>query len=153
MRTFAIALITLLTGCAATYKPPESIQKNVQRDFPNVKKSDLMIAVKQVLVTEGFQITISDELSGVISTALRSYKLDPQHADCGTTMGLDYLKDNRTAGKLGWGLVITEGKVSVTPHMEASYLPGNTYQSINMVCASRGVLEHNLLDHISEAAR
>jgi hypothetical protein len=146
-----LALMTItISGCAATYKPPIITDPDTSRSIPG-SQSSLLRAAKQVLVAEGFQITNSDESAGVISTAPRDLRLTPELADCGTTMGLDYLKDNRTSAKVGYGVLAFDNKIKLKANMSANYLPGNDTQSITLSCISRGVLENDLLIKITSA--
>ena len=147
-----LALCLLVAGCAATYKQPTTaapeISQNISGSVPV-----LLRAAKQVLVAEGFQITNADDSAGVISTALKDIRLTPDLADCGTTLGLDYLKDNRTSSKIGYGVIASENKVTLKASMTATYLPGNDSQSITLTCVSRGVLEDQMLNKIAVAAK
>ena len=138
-------------GCAATYKQPLTIAPDTSQSISGTQ-AVLLRAAKQVLVSEGFQITNADETAGVISTAPRDVRLTPELADCGTTMGLDYLKDNRTSSKVGYGVLVSDNKVTLKANMSATYLPSNDTQSITLTCVSRGVLENQLLAKISSAA-
>ena len=79
--------------------------------------------------------------------------MNPELADCGTTLGLDYLKDNRTSSKVSYGVLVSENKVTLKATMSATYLPGNASQSITLTCVSRGVLEDQVLKKIAEAAK
>lgn len=146
------SLCILAAGCAATYKQPEMVAPDTSQNISG-SQPVLLRAAKQVLVSEGFQITNADETAGVISTAPRDMRLTPELADCGTTLGLDYLKDNRTSSKVGYGVLISENKVTLKANMSATYLPSNDSQSITLTCVSRGVLEGQLLAKISAAAK
>jgi hypothetical protein len=115
-------------------------------------QSALMAATKQALVTSGFQITSADEAAGTISTASRAMRLTPAEANCGTTMGIDYLKDNRTSTTVAYGVVVKPNNVHVVATMSGTYLPGNDVQSITLTCVSRGVLENQLLGQIAALA-
>jgi hypothetical protein len=105
------------------------------------------------LVTEGFQITSSDDSAGIVSTAPRDLRVTPEQADCGTTMGIDYLKDNRTATKVGFGVVAEEGKFMIKATIEGNYRPGAVDQNITLTCVSRGVLERALSGKIVAAVQ
>lgn len=139
-------------GCATTYKQPTTIAPDASQRIAG-SPTVLLRAAKQVLVSEGFQITNADEAAGVISTSPRDMRLTPELADCGTTLGLDYLKDNRTSSKVGYGVLVSENKVTLKASMSATYLPANDSQSITLTCVSRGVLEGQLLDKIAAAAK
>lgn len=139
---FSIALLSL-SGCAATYSPPVSLDQNAVYKI-NGNKITMLKATKQALIMDGFQITNSDDEAGVISTAQKDMRLNPMLADCGTTMGLDYLKDNRTSTKVGYGVVINDDKIAIKTNISATYLLSNVEQSITLSCVSRGVLEEAL---------
>jgi len=147
-----VLLCVLAEGCAATYKQPSIAAPDTSQSISGSQPA-LLRAAKQVLVSEGFQITNADETAGVISTAPRDMRLTPELADCGTTLGLDYLKDNRTSSKVGYGVLVLENRVTLKANMSATYLPGNDSQSITLTCVSRGVLENQLLAKISAAAK
>lgn len=150
---FLIATLSILSvGCAITYAPPKTIAPNTSQRIVG-SPSALFKATKQTLVLEGFQITNSDESVGVISTAPKEMRLTPELADCGKTLGLDYLKDNRTSSKVAYGAIISENKVTLKVAMSATYLPSNDIQSITLTCVSRGVLEDELLNKIAASAK
>jgi hypothetical protein len=116
-------------------------------------QADILRAVKQVLVAEGFQITNADESAGVISRAPRNFRITSEQADCGTTMGIDYLKDNRTSSKIGYGILASDGKLIVKANIESEYKPGAVDQNITLTCVSRGTLEPALLAKIAAVIR
>jgi hypothetical protein len=148
----ALIVAQLLGGCAATYKRPETLPAEHAASIP-ASRADIVRAAKQVLVAEGFQISSYDDAAGVVTTALRDFRLDPSEADCGTTLGIDYLKDNRTVARLGFGIVARDGRAVATATMEAYYRVGSATQDITLSCISRGVLEPPLLAKIAAAAR
>ena len=149
--TFLIAVV-LVAGCATTYKQPITVAAETSKEIV-ASQADILRAAKQVLVAEGFQITNADESAGVISTALRNFRITPEQADCGTTMGIDYLKDNRTSSKLGYGILASDGKLIVKANIESEYKPGAVDQNITLTCVSRGTLEPELLAKITAAIR
>lgn len=152
-KLWLLLLITVLfSGCALTYTPPTTVASIASQRIVG-SSNTLLKTTKQVLVLEGFQITNSDESAGVISTAPKEMRLTPELADCGKTLGLDYLKDNRTSSKVGYGAIISENKVTLKATMSATYLPANDSQSITLTCVSRGILENQLLNRIAVAAK
>ena len=138
-------------NCATTYKAPTTVAPLTSVTV-TASKADLMRSAKQVLVTEGFQITNSDEAGGIISTAPTNLKVTPEQADCGTTMGIDYLKDKRTATRVGYGVIADEGKLTVKATIEGEYKPGDVTQNITLTCVSRGMLEKAMADKITAGA-
>ncbi len=147
-----IAACFVIAGCAATYVAPTEMQPVTSLAIPG-SPAKLMDAAKQALVADGFQITSADSTAGVLSTAPRPMRLTPFEADCGTTMGLNYLKDNRTSTTIAYGVVIKGSDVRVVATMSGTYLPGNDTQSITLTCVSKGVLEHKLLTQIAALAQ
>ena len=141
------AACILMSGCAYTYKAPQGNSISPSRVFPGSQEA-MMTAAQQALTTSGYQITSVDKSAGIISTAPLNFHLSPVDADCGTTMGLDYLKDNRTSTTVRIGVVVQNGTVRVIGTMSGTYLPSNNVQSITLTCVSRGVLEAQLLDRI-----
>lgn len=148
MRFVIIGVIASLTiACAATYTQPTSVAPRTSYSVA-ASKSDILTAAKKALITEGYQITNSDDSAGIVSTALRNLRVTPEQADCGKTMGLDYLKDNRTATRVGFGVIAEEGKITVKSTIEGEYKPGAVDQNITLTCVSRGQLENKMLSKI-----
>ena len=149
MRNLALSVAAgiLISGCAYTYKPPQVSAVVPSRVFTGSQEA-LMEVAQQALTTSGYQITSVDKSAGTISTAPLNFHLSPADANCGTTMGLDYLKDNRTSTTVRMGVVIQGGNVKVIGTMSGTYLPSDDVQSITLTCVSRGVLENQLLDRI-----
>jgi hypothetical protein len=114
-------------------------------------KADILNAPKKVLVAEGFQITHADDAAGVVSTAPRNLRVTPEQADCGTTVGIDYLKDKRTATRVGYGIIAEDRKITVKATIEGEYKPGSADQAITLTCISRGYLENEMLTIIVAA--
>lgn len=138
-----------LVGCAATYQPPTALNVGSTEKIDR-SKAEIFRAARRSLVADGNQILNADESSGTISTVPRDYRLTPELADCGTTMGIDYLKDNRTSGKLAWGLIIDDGRIEIRAQLQAEYKPGAVDQNITLNCRSRGVLEKDLFRQIKQ---
>lgn len=145
---FAIFSLTLTIACAMTYQQPQTVAPESSILFQGSKAS-MFKAAQQAIVAEGYQITNSNESAGTISTAPRTVRLTPEQADCGTTMGLDYLKDNRTSTSVAFGVIICEGKLIVKANIQGEYKPGQSgIQNITFSCVSRGCLEKSLIDKI-----
>lgn len=138
----------VFSGCATTYQQPTTVAAETSKEIA-ASQADILRAAKQVLVEEGFQITNADDSAGVISTAPRNFHITPEQADCGTTMGIDYLKDSRTSSKLGYGILASGGKLIVKANIESEYKPGDVTQNITLTCVSRGTLEPPLLAKIA----
>jgi len=109
-------------------------------------------AAKRALVTEGYQITSTDEASGIISTAPRDMRMTPSDADCGTTMGIDYLKDNRTSTRVAIGVVVYSTEMEIKATVQGEYKPGSNTQDITLTCVSHGGLERDMIHKIMAEA-
>lgn len=146
---FSICCILIISACATTYSPPTPVNSSssIKIEAP---KTAIFQATRRVLISEGFQIINADESSGTISTAFRNYRLTPTEADCGRTMGIDYLKDKRTTTKVSYGVIVDDQFVTVRANVEGEYKPGSVSQDITLTCNSRGQLEELLLNIIRE---
>lgn len=150
---FTVAVIAAsVAGCAATYQAPTTTAIDTTFTIDGTQ-ANLLRATKQALVAEGYQITAADDRAGVISTAPREARLTPALADCGTTMGLDYLLDARTFSKVAIGAIVTHNRVTLKSTIVATYLPGSVSQSIQMNCVSRGGIENALFERIAAAGK
>ena len=142
-----ILSVTLFIGCAATYRTPMISQQAVTETI-QASKADMFNVAKQVLIMEGYQILNSDESSGTISTPPKRMSLNETQCDCGTTMGLPYIKDNRTFITVSVGLLVSDNKINIKATIEGEYLKGDAVQGVNLVCVSTGKIERELLDKI-----
>ena len=151
-KIFAFSITAMLTGCAATYEKPNTPAPDTA--FPtSASKSSLLTAIKQTLASEGYQITFVDENSGVISTAPRDMKLSPADADCGTTMGIDYLKDNRTHTTVAVNAIAKNGELRLKTTVQGDYRPGSVDQNLTLTCVSRGTIEAALANTITNLSK
>jgi len=146
--------VALLVGCAATYAPPTGVSPAVSVNTV-APRTEILRATKQVLVAEGYQIGAFDDASGIISTAPREVRVSPEHADCGANVGVEnaYLKDSRTRTLLGIGVIIKENTLQIRANIDASYRVGSQMQDMTLICVSRGLLEHELVDKILATLR
>lgn len=139
--------VLLVAGCAATYKRPTTVAKPVT-SMVSGSKDAIMKAAKQALVSDGYQITNSDEADGILSTAPRDLHVSLTQADCGTTMGINYLKDNRTTTRVAYGVIASDGKLTVKANIQGEYRPGAVDQDVTLTCVSSGELERHLIADI-----
>ena len=148
----SLTIVTFLIGCAATYQLPSSTQRDFTRTI-NGSKEAIFNAAKQVLVLEGYQIVSSDKHAGVISTGKRQMNLTENECDCGTTMGLPYIKDKRTITNVSIGIVVSENRITIKPTIEGEYLKGNATQGIDLHCVSTGKIEETLFNKVAQAIK
>ena len=145
----AVFLWIILTGCAATYERPTTAYQPLTTSL-TASKTEILTAAKLALASEGYQIATVDNEVGILTTSLRDMRLTPLQADCGKTMGIDYLMDNRTATRVGYGIVAGDGKLTIRAIIEGDYRPGGQHgdQNLMLTCISRGGLEKTLIDKI-----
>lgn len=149
MRFLGLAVVLIgLSGCAINYQPPAHQELEAVRSTL-ASKEQVLLSAKRVLIADGYQITGMDDAAGIISTAPKSIKLSSLDADCGTTMGLDYLKDNRTSTKVSIGVIYSAGKIQVKATIAGDYRPGDVSQDMDLSCVSLGNIESRILDKIS----
>ncbi len=148
---FALSVAAAVSGCAGTYKAPV-MEPVVVSKTTNLTQDAIIRASKSVLISDGYQISSYDDKTGFVSTAPRDLHLSPEQADCGKTMGLDYLKDKRTATRVAYGVIYDDKRVTVKANIEGNYKPGSSIQDITLTCVSRGTLENELLDRIISTA-
>lgn len=144
----AAGLAASLAACAGTYALPETVTQPARADAAK-PKADIVGAAQRVLVGDGYQITAADPKSGIVSTAFRDLRLTPAQADCGTTLGIDYLKDVRTRTRVALGVVASDGHFEVRANIEGEYKPGSAIQNITLTCVSRGAIEHEVARQIA----
>ena len=75
--------VIAVAGCATTYRAPSALAPDTSRSIAG-STTTLLRAAKQVLVSEGFQITNADDAAGVISTAPRDMRLTPENKGSGS---------------------------------------------------------------------
>lgn len=152
MKVIAAMLALILSGCAATYAPPTTPAASVVRESFAMSRPDLMRLVRRAVIGEGLQILSADDWSGTLSTLPQDQRLTPRDANCGTTLGLDYLKDNRTSSRVAYGFVVDDGMISVRAVIQSEYKPGAVDQNITLSCVSHGTLEQQMLQRLRAAA-
>ncbi|MEO6968246.1 MAG: hypothetical protein ABI132_07315 [Rhodanobacteraceae bacterium] len=143
----AAASALLLSSCAATYKAPDTTTATTSVAV-SASEADILRAAKQALVADGYQLTNSDDSAGVISTAPRDLHVTPSQVNCGTTMGIDYLKDKRTSTRVAFGIIAADHSLTVKANVQGEYKPGAVDQNITLTCVSRGVLEQDIISKI-----
>lgn len=148
-KTIAITALLATANCAATYKVPEG--KNIiAKSKYDTSYNKILKKTKRTLALEGYQISHFDKEDGIIFTSYKNYKLTPRQANCGKTMGLDYLKDKRTKTEVSFNAIINNVNIIIKGTFRGEYKPGGWTgtQNINLTCISKGVLERELLNKI-----
>lgn len=142
-----IPTILALSNCAFNYKAPIGESKTAKETISR----DVFNEAKRTLILDGHKLTYEGKEDGLLSTDYKVVDVKPMHADCGKTMGLDYLKDNRTKTEISFTIVLQDKTIEVKSNIKAEYKPsgvGGTAQGIDLTCISKGVLEKKLLNKI-----
>lgn len=108
----------------------------------------LFDATKRALLLQGYTIQESDRHAATISTAPRPQRLDANDCDCGTTLGLPYIKDKRTSTTVALGVIVRDGELTIVPSIHGTYLPSDVNQSISFDCVSKGTIERAFADTV-----
>lgn len=143
-----VPLLLLLFSCAATYKPPVT-EPTVFEKSLNASKENIFNVSKKVLTLEGYQIQNSDKDAGIITTSfVQKMNLDETHCDCGTTMGLPYIKDKRTITNVSISIIASNNKLTIKANINGEYLKNDTVHGKTFDCVSKGKIEAELFDKI-----
>lgn len=144
-----LGLVLWLAGCAATYVPPTetSVILNKQID---ASKSELFKAASLALAMDGIKISNENKETGIIVTEDKILRITPEMASCGKTLGLDYLKDNRTNTKVSYHIIIADNSLKIKANILAEYRVGAADQDMNLTCVSKGILEQKLFNSIKQ---
>ena len=143
-----LTLVTItISACATTYQAPTTQNSGVTMNHHS-SKAEIIAKAKRALLLDGFQIASSDDQAGYISTAIKNWKLTPDQADCGTTMGIDYLKDNRTKTEVAFNVIVDEQEIRIRSNIQGEYKPGAVDQNITLTCVSKGSIEKMLVQKI-----
>lgn len=132
-----------LIACSSTYQAPNTTQKTSITFEHNVP--DKKVLVKRLIrafAEFGYQVGYVDEGSGLISIKEKKVKLTPKEANCGTTFGLDYLKDDRVESEVSFNLIVNDSSIDVTAHISSYYRP----QETALKCVSKGVIERQIIE-------
>ncbi len=153
MKKLIVILVTILSfGCGSLhYAPPTSHPVSVTRPV-DATKSELFLASKKVLMLDGFQIANADPELGIISTTQKQMKLTVSDVDCGSTMGINYMKDKRTITRVSVLIECNDNSLNVKCNITGEYGKGwgeqSTLQGIDLTCVSKGTMENTLIDKI-----
>lgn len=145
-----LSSIVLLSACSATYQQPLTVEPLTKANH-NKTPSLLLNSAKKQLLLDGYQIQVIDNEAGIISTSSKTLKLSPTEADCGQTMGLDYLKDKRTKTDIAINIIISKSEIIIKSNIQGEYKPGAVEQNITLSCVSKGKVENDLLNKLLKA--
>lgn len=148
MKNFIIlAVAAIVSGCAVTYEAPVALNQSYSGSHGS-EPAAVLAKAKRVLLMEGFQISSSDDSAGFVSTAPKNWRLSPEQANCGKTMGLDYLKDNRTKTEVAINVLVDSTNLVIRSNVHGEYKPGVADQDITLTCISTGIIERGIAQQI-----
>jgi hypothetical protein len=155
MKKIIVLTSLLMTACTQlyftqAYSPPELLPQSATKSFGH-PKDEVFMAATRALVADGYKITRSDTVVGIISTAPRDLRLTPAQADCGSLSGKMLLLDNKTATKIAMNVMIGFHKLEVKSTIAGVYKPAN--EAVTLSCMSKGVLEQEMVQKIKAQIR
>jgi len=146
-------VLIFLFGCAAAYEKPAT-QTQVHSISVAKSKEEIFSVASKVLAMEGYTITASDINTGIISTAKSRKALTEADCDCGTTMGIAYIKDKRTTTEAAINIVVDgNGVFNIIASISGEYLPNNPTYGKTFECVSTGTIEQNIINKIQNHLR
>lgn len=138
----AVSLI-LFMACAAAYKAPETTRQNYSYDV-SASSEEIFNAIITVISQEGYVIAYSDRGLGIINTAMKREELTERDCDCGTTMGIAYIKDKRTVTDVSLNFTIFDNRFEIRTNIAGEYLPNDPAYGKKIECISLGTIEEDL---------
>lgn len=145
-----LALSAHLIGCASGPTRPEKIDN---KRTLNVSFDHVWTNALQTLASDGYPVQTSNKEAGIITTGKLATRPDTSVVDCGTYMGLPYIKDHRTVTSIGYSILLKNlgnNKTSavVNTNIDATFQAGSNTK--NLTCFSQGKLEAELLNKLSQ---
>lgn len=137
----------LFVACSATYKSPETIKQTYTFNF-SASKEQIYNAIITAISQEGYVVAYSDRELGIINTGMSRKELTEIDCDCGTTMGIPYIKDKRTVTDVALNFTIFDNKFEIRTNITGEYLPNDPVYGKKFECVSLGTIEENLYRRI-----
>lgn len=113
-------------------------------------KAQILNAAVKTLVRHGYQITVVDNASGLVSTAPQPMQVTPEEADCGRVKGLaasgDPLTYPQPKTRVAFDILAADGHIEVRSRIDDRLDEGSV--QTNLTCVSRGVLDREMLSEI-----
>lgn len=135
------------SACAFTYKPPVITNSgvNIKHQLSDEKAREQVIAA---LIEMGY--TPKDTASKSLLTTENRKGLTEFDADCGTTMGLPYVKDGRTDTWYNVRTQFNKEEVFVITEVNGEYLKGDPMNGKVLTCVSTGAIEKRISAKLTE---
>jgi hypothetical protein len=152
--------VFVISACAATYSPPKAAAPDVSQVISGTKEQLLSVA-EQVLLAEGLEIADTNTETGIILTSATLTTVLPEAADCGSSFGINYLKDPRTMPRVSYEITVSDNSVGVRLIISAEYRSGCevsvaalpcSMTNLQLTCVLKGNLESQLLAKMKSAS-
>jgi hypothetical protein len=149
MKTYfpILALCILQLGCSALYREPQATYQPLVINS-DLTKGDLFAKVVRALIAEGYTPAIADRELGLITSQRREMALGVDDVDLGTTMGINYVKDNRTTEFVTVTIQISDKSAEIRADIDGEYLPNDPANGKRMKGVSLGTVEKKIADRL-----
>jgi hypothetical protein len=145
-----VGSLLLLSACAeASFVRPDIPNQSASASVQSSKAQILSAAVK-TLVEDGYQVTVVDNASGLISTAPRAVTVTPAQVDCGRFKGplgsSDPLTFAQSETDVAFNILAGDNRIEVRATID--YHVKIMDAQNNVTCVSRGILDQTVLNEI-----
>ena len=145
-----VGSLFLLSACAeASFVRPDTPNQSASASVQSPKAQILSAAVK-TLVEDGYQVTVVDNASGLISTAPRVTTVTPAQADCGRFKGplgsSEPLAIPQSETHVAFNILAGDNRIEVRSTI--NYRVDIMGAPNNVTCVSRGILDQTVLNEI-----
>lgn len=143
MRKGTLAVLIFATGiCHAMpieLGAKKSISSNVQ-------------AIREVLTDQGYQVPYASKADGMVTATFRNAKLSAADADCGSMLGMSYLKDSRAYTNVDVTVTSIDDAMNLDVKIYGALRLGLGLEDKELYCTSTGLIEEKLSRLIKAAA-
>lgn len=143
MRKGTIAVLIFATGiCHATpieLGTKKTISSNVD-------------AIREVLTDQGYQVPYASKADGMVTATFRNAKLSAAEADCGSMLGIPYLKDSRAYTNVDVTVTAIDDAMTLDVRIYGALRLGLGLEDKELHCTSTGLIEEKLSGLIRTAA-
>lgn len=144
---YLLGLFSLLLGCSALYREPQATYKPLVI-ISELSKGELFTKAVKALIAEGYTPAVADRELGLITSQRRQMILGVDDVDLGTTMGLNYVKDNRTVEFITITIQVGDKSVEIRTDIDGEYLPNDPANGKRMKGVSLGTTEKKIAERM-----
>jgi len=148
--TLPIGALLLVSACAPpAYLHPDTPNQSASASV-QASKAQILDAAVKTLVQDGYQISAVDNASGLVSTAPHAAPVTSAQADCGKVKGLlasaDPLTYPQPRTTVAFDILAEDNHIEVRSRIDD--LLDFEGRQTDLACASRGLLDQEMLDEI-----